>query len=458
MQSAALSYRQHARALLVLGVPLIGSHLAQILIGVTDAVMLGWYDVRALAAVTLGHSIFFVLFIVGSGFAFAVLPMVASALAEGDETLVRRVTRMGLWLSAIYGAAVMPPLIWSGPVLLALGQEPETAAMAEDYLEIAAWGMIPGLAVMVLKNCLAALERTPAVLWITVVAAVLNAGLNYLLIFGNFGFPELGIAGAAVASVAIQIASLALLALYVARVAPEHAMFQRLWRGDAEAFGRVFRLGWPIGLTNLAESGLFSAASLMMGWIGAQTLAAHGVALQLASITFMVHLGLSQAATVRAGYAMGRRDAAGLRRGARVAVALSAGFAALTIVLYLTVPEVLIGLFIDPGDPERPAILAIGATLLAVAALFQLVDGAQVVSLGLLRGLHDTRMPMIYAAVSYWGAGVPASYAMGFVLGWGGAGVWLGLVVGLALAAGLLLLRFRRQAATRFPVAGTGPQ
>ncbi|MDJ0825407.1 MAG: MATE family efflux transporter [Rhodobacter sp.] len=447
------SYRLHARALLILGLPLIGSHLAQILIGVTDALMLGWYDIAALAAVTLGHSVYFVFFIVGSGFAFAVLPMVASAVAEGDTAQVRRVTRMGLWLSGLYGVLVLPPLIWSEPLMLALGQEPETAALAQQYLQIASFGVIPALLVMVLKNYLAALERTQAVLWITVSAAVLNAALNYVLIFGRLGFPEMGLAGAAIASVLIQLASLLLLMAHIARVTPEHALFQRLWRRDGEAFARVFRLGWPIGLTNLAESGLFSASALMMGWLGAQTLAAHGIALQLASMTFVVHLGLSQAATVRVGYAAGRKDGPGLRQGAKVAVAMSALFAGVTILIYLTLPEVLVGLFVDPADPQRPAILAIGVTLLAVAALFQLVDGAQVVSLGLLRGLHDTRVPMIYAAISYWGVGIPSSYAMGFVIGWGGVGVWLGLVVGLALAAGLLLTRFWRQARHRYQPA-----
>jgi MATE family multidrug resistance protein len=443
------SYRSHSGALLRLGLPLVGSHLAQILIGVTDAVMLGWYDVRALAAVTLAHSLFFVLFIVGSGFAFAVLPMVASARAEGDPTQVRRVTRMGMWLSILYGALVMVPLILSEPLLLLLGQAPDTAAMAARYLGLVAFGMIPALLVMVLKNYLAALERAQPVLWITVGAAVLNAVVNYALIFGNLGAPEMGIAGAAVATIVVQTTSLLAVMLYTARVTPEHALFQRFWRADPEAFGRVFRLGWPIGLTNLAESGLFSASALMMGWLGAQTLAAHGIALQLASLTFVVHLGLSQAATVRAGHAVGRKDPQGLLLGARTAVAMSAAFAVVTIVVYLTLPKPLVGLFIDPADPERPMILAIGVTLLAVAALFQLVDGLQVIALGLLRGLHDTRVPMIYAAISYWGIGMPTSYVLGFVLGWEGVGIWLGLVVGLTVAAGLLITRFWSQAARR---------
>ncbi len=454
--TAPLSYRGHARALLVLGLPLVGSHLAQIAIMVTDSVMLGWYAVEALAAVTLAFSTSFVLFIVGSGFAFAVLPMVASAAAQGDETQVRRVTRMGLWASTLYGLAVMPPLIWSEPILLAMGQKPDIAALTQDYLAIFAFGMVPALLVMVLKNYVAALERTQVVLWATVAAAVLNAVLNYALIFGNLGAPELGLRGAAIASVTMQLATLAMLVVYANAVLPRHDLFRRLWRADPEVFRQVFRLGWPIGLTNLAESGLFAASALMMGWIGALPLAAHGIAVQLASMSFVVHLGLSQAATVRAGRAAGRGDRQGLRDGARAAVAMSACFAALTVVLYLALPEALLGLFLDPSDPDRPAILAIGVALLAVAALFQFVDAAQVLALGLLRGLQDTRVPMIHAAVSYWLIGIPASYGMGFVLGWEGVGVWLGLVVGLATAAALLMQRFWTRGVATVPVRAAG--
>ena len=435
-------YTKHATALLALGLPLVGSHIAQILISVTDTVMLGWYSVDALAAVSISTSLAFVLFIVGSGFAFAVMPMVAAAMADGSEAQVRRVTRMGLWISALYGLAVMPVLIWSKVVMLALGQDAQIAQLSQDYLRIFSLGMVPGLLVMVLKNYLAALERTQIVLWVTVGAAILNGIANYMLIFGKFGAPELGIRGAAIASVMMQFATLVALVIYTSRVTPEHAMFQRFWRPDWEAFARVFRLGWPIGLTNLAESGLFAASAVMMGWLGPLPLAAHGIALQLASLTFVAHLGLSQAATVRAGNAMGRRDGRGLRDGALVASALSAAFAGLTIIMYLTIPEFLMGLFLDPGDPDRPAILAIGVGLLVVAALFQLVDGAQVVALGLLRGLQDTRAPMFYAAISYWVIGMPTSYVFGFTLGMDGIGIWLGLVVGLALAAVFLMVRF----------------
>lgn len=440
--SISMTYREHLRAILTLGLPLIASHMAQFAIQVTDTLMLGWYDVHALAAGVLAGSFYYILFIVGSGFAWAVMPMVASSAASGDDAHVRRVTRMGLWISFLFTVLIMPPLIWSEPLLRLLGQEPQTAALAQDYLRIMGWGVFPALGVMVLKSYLAALERTRIMLLTTLIAAALNAALNWVLIFGNLGFPEMGLRGAAIASVATQWLSLLILCVYAKRTMPEHALFQRLWRPDWEAFHRVFRLGWPIGLTNLAEGGLFSASALMMGWIGTIELAAHGIALQLAAVTFMVHVGLSNAATVRAGNAFGRKDERHLRMGGKIALSLSMAFALFTMGVFLTVPGLLVGAFVDPADPARPQILAVGAVLLVVAAVFQLADAAQVMALGLLRGVQDTRVPMFLATISYWIVGLPASYVLGFWVGLGGVGVWLGLVVGLALAGGLLLRRF----------------
>ncbi|MEM9551466.1 MAG: MATE family efflux transporter [Pseudomonadota bacterium] len=448
-----MSYAAHSRAILVLGLPLIGGHLAQFAIGLTDTVMLGWYGVEALAAVTLAGSYFFTLFLMGSGFAWAVMPMVARFHAEDDETGVRRSARMGLWLSLLYGFAAMPILIWSEPILLAMGQEPTVAADAARYLNVAGWGIFPALIVMVLKSYLAALERTQIVLWITVLAAVMNAITNYALIFGNWGAPELGVIGAAVASVVTQLVSLAGVILYVLFVVPEHALFQRIWRPDWEMFARVFRLGVPIGLTTLSEVSLFAASAIMMGWLGTIPLAAHGIALQLASATFMVHLGLSNAATVRAGNAFGRRDRDHLKRGAVAVTGMSLAMACLTIILFLTLPEPLIALFLEREDPAFDQIIALGVGLLAVAALFQLMDGAQVIALGLLRGLQDTGRPMVIAALSYWAVGMPASYVLGFVLGWEGFGVWLGLVAGLFVAAILLSWRFWANVVMTVPIA-----
>jgi MATE family multidrug resistance protein len=272
-----------------------------------------------------------------------------------------------------------------------------------------------------------------------------NGLLNWALIFGNWGAPEMGVRGAALASVITQALALGALVLWSARGAEfrRYTLFVRFWRSDRAAFAQVFRLGWPIGITMLAEVGMFSAAALMMGWIGTGALAAHGIAIQIASLTFMVHLGLANAATVRAGRALGRRDGAALRRGAAAVIALSLGFVAVTILLFVTVPGTLIGLFLNAADPQAAAIVAIGVPLLYVAALFQLADAMQVIGLGLLRGLHDTSVPMVLAAVSYWGVGLPAAWLLGIRAGWEGPGVWAGLVVGLALAAVTLFWRLR---------------
>ena len=277
ISSAHLS---HARALLVLGLPLIGSHVAQFILHLTDTVMLGWYGILPLAAGVLGGSSFFTVFIMGSGFAKAVMPMVASANATGDERQVRRLARMGLWLSTLFAALTYPVFWWSGPILLALGQEPEVASLAQDYLRIAGLGMGPALLVMVLKSYLAALERTQVVLWITVAAAAINAALNWALIFGHWGAPELGVQGSAIATISVQLASLAMIGVYAASLPSlaKYHLFQRFWRPDWPGFRAVFRLGWPMGLTALAESGLFQASALMMGWIGTTALAAHGIA------------------------------------------------------------------------------------------------------------------------------------------------------------------------------------
>lgn len=436
------SYKYHAGALLALGLPLVGSHLAQFAIQITDMVMLGWYDVTALAAVTLAGSFFFVVFIVGSGFAWAVMPMVARAAEQGDEVRIRRVTRMGLWSSLLYAMIFLPPLLLSGPIFLAIGQDPEVSAQAQIYLRIAGWGLFPGLVIMLLKAYLSALERTGVQLWVTLVAAGANVVVNYALIFGNWGAPELGIQGAAIASVLVQMISVIGLAFYAQYSFPQFAIFQRIWRVDRGALSEVFYLGYPIGLTSLAESGLFSASAVMIGWIGPMELAAHGIALQLTATTFMVHVGLSQAATVRAGRAYGRMDEAGLRRGGHTAFALSMCFVLVTIALFLGLPETLISLFLSADEPQRIAIIALGTSLLVVATLFQFVDAAQVIALGLLRGVEDTKVPMIYAVVSYWVLGMPASYLLGFTFGFGSVGVWAGLVVGLSAASVLLLLRF----------------
>lgn len=438
----------HARATLVLGLPLIGSHLAQMALHVTDTVLLGWYGVHELAAVVLGSSMFYVIFVFGSGFAQAVMPMVAQSMGRGDEAQVRRDTRMGLWLSIGFGVMTYP-LFWrSESLLLGLGQQADVARLGQDFLRIAGLGMIPALMVMAIKGYLAALERTQVVLWVTLVAVLINAILGYALIFGHWGASEMGVRGAGWASLIVQILTAVVLLIYAGWLPAlrRFRLFQRFWRADPSALASVFRLGWPIGVTGLAESGLFAATAVMIGWIGAVPLAAHGIALEVTSLTFMAHLGLSNAATVRAGRAHGAGDRIALRDGAKAAIGLSVMIGLFNIVIMLTFSSQIIGLFLDMGKAESAEILAYGVMLLMFAALFQMTDAMQVMALGLLRGMHDTKVPMIMAAVSYWGIGMPAGYVLGFPLGWGGGGLWLGLVIGLTVAAISMMWRFWRRA------------
>lgn len=439
-------YLPHITATLSLGLPLIGSHLARMGIHVSDTVMLGWYGVDALAALVIATSMIQILYFLGMGYGTGVMGLIATAVARGDETDVRRAARMALWLSAGHAGLCLPLFWFSGPILLALGQTPVIAGLAQDFLRIAGWGLLPMLCALALNSYLAALERAQIVMWVTLAGLPLNVGLIWLLTFGNAGFPELGVRGAAMSSVIVQTAQLAVLVAY-ARWLPatrKYSLFTRFWKPDWPALRETFRIGWPIGLTLVAEGGLFVGSNVMMGWIGTQELAAHGIALQICSITFMVHLGLSNAATVRVGQAKGRGDAAGMRDAAVTVIGLSLVFAAIAIALYLLAGGWLVRLYLDPADPRGPAIVALGAGLLVYAALFQLTDAAQVIALGFLRGVHDTRVPMWIAGFSYWVVGMPVAWGLAFPGGFGPAGLWLGLCVGLTAAAVLLMRRFWR--------------
>ena len=434
--------KTEARSLLFLGIPLAGSQVAQFAVHTTDTLMLGWYSVIALAQVTLGAQVLFVAYIVASGFAFAILPMVAKASAEGDLIQVRRVTRMGLWLSTLAAGILFLPMWFAAPLLEAMGQDPLVAQGGQEYLRIAGFGLWPVLWGLVLRSYLSALEHTGIVLWVSLSVLVINAFVNYALIFGYWGFPEFGLKGAAIASVIAAVLSFFGFVVYIQIYFSKQEMFARFWRADWVTISVVSRMALPISATALAESGLFAASALMMGWLGHLELAAHGIVLQLAAMTFMVHMGLAQAGTVRVGKAFARQEWDAVSLTAKVSISLSTVFAIIAMACFLGIPNFLIGIFLDHQDPLSVDILRIGTLLLIFAALFQFVDGAQVIALSILRGMQDTRSPMIIAAVSYWLIGLPVGYVLGFVYDFKEVGIWLGLVAGLLVAAVLLWVRF----------------
>ncbi|WP_373353135.1 MATE family efflux transporter [Pseudoroseicyclus sp. CXY001] len=457
MRTEPSSLSSHVGALLRIGLPLVGASVAGFLIHMTDTIMLGWYSVTALAASTIGSSFWFTLFILGAGFGTACAPVVAAAAARGDAVRARRFTRMAMWLSLAFGLLCLPPLWFSEPILLAIGQPADVAAEAQIYLRITCFGLFGSLFATSIRGFLGALQMTAIQLWITIIGVGLNALINYALIFGNFGAPELGIRGAAIASVILEVSMALAAAIWAARKAPEFELFVRFWRPDWEALGEAFRLGAPIGITSLAETGMFTGSAVMMGWIGEVELAAHGIAMQLTALLFMFHVGMSQAGTVLAGAALGRGDEAGLRRTALTAQSLAVLFGFVVVACFVLWPHELVGLFLDPEDPERPAIVAIGAPLLLVAALFQFGDGGQATILGLLRGVQDTRVPMVIAAFCYWIIGLPVGWLLAFPLGVGPVGLWLGLFAGVTSAMTFFTLRFWRRAVriSAFPLAAT---
>lgn len=436
------AYRSQMKKMIVLGAPLAAGYIVHVSIGVTDTIMLGRYSVDALAAVVLGHTYFFVFFIVGGGFGHAVMPLVASAVSSGDDLQVRRFTRMGLWLSAAFSIIFLGSFWFSSAVLQLLGQDPSLSLVAQGYLRVVGFALFPALMVIVIKSYLSALELMRAVLLITLGGFIINIPLNYCLIFGNWGAPELGVQGAAIASLVVNIFMALGVALYAQWVLPAQQIFARLWRPDWSAMVKVAKLGAPIGATSFAEVGLFSGASFMMGWLGTVPLAAHGVALQLTSLAFVVHVGLSGAATILVGKAYGRQDKTTLRQVSIAAFALSMVFATLTAIAYVTIPAPLLAAFIDAADPAFDQIIFYGSALLLMSALFQVVDAAQVMGLGFLRGIQDTAVPMAMAVVSYWIIGLPIAYIFCFIFDWGGPGLWAGLAVGLAAAAVMMLARF----------------
>lgn len=437
-----LSFSAHVRRLLSLGLPLVGANTVGFLIHMTDMIMLGWYSVTSLAAATVATGIWFVTFIVGAGFGRAVTPLVAEATEQGDEPRARRATRMALWLSGIYAVLLIVPFSFGEELLLLIGQPADVAREGGVYLTITAFGLFPALASTVIRSYLGALELTAIQLWITLFGLIFNGVLNYALIFGNFGAPELGIGGAAIASVSVHIVMMVALILYTNQKRPDADLFARIWKPDFPAMKTVLRLGLPIGITAFAESGLFTGSSIMMGWMGEVELAAHGIAQQLTALMFMFHVGMSEAVTIRASRHYGARNETELRRGGLAGYAVSFGFGFMVVALFVTMPGFFVSLFLSPAEPARDLVLPLGITLLLISALFQFVDAAQIVGLALLRGVQDTRIPMWLAIISYWVIGLPAGYVMAFVWDLGAAGIWLGLTVGLAVAALTLSIRF----------------
>ncbi len=453
---AGLLKREFA-ATLALSWPLVLANLAVNTMTATDFMMLGWLSPRALAAGALGFNLYQPAFLLGIGIVAALSPIAAAKLgAGGDAASLRRASQQAFLSALAIAAVAWIALSRTASILTAIGEPPDLAHDAGSYMRGFQWGLAPNLLFFAGRSVFAALERPRPTLVAGLIAVAFNALANYALIFGRFGMPALGILGSGIATTLSQTLMFAVL-VAASLIDPRMRrlrLFALPWLPAQREFVALWRLGLPIGVTIMAEVGVFSAATLAIGLLGRAALEAHTVALQIASLAFMVPLGLGQAATVRVGHAYGARDAGAISRAGWSAFALTAAFAVLSATTMTAFPRVLIAPFIEVDAPQNAEAVAIAVSLLRVAAIFQIFDASQATLANMLRGLHDSHWPLAIALAGYWVIGAPIGIALGFATSLGPVGVWIGLASGLAAVAVLLMIRWLASERRGFPTHG----
>ena len=427
-------------ALLRLAAPLVLIQVGAMLMGVVDTIMVGRVSAQALAAVALGNLYYFVLSIFGMGVLMALDPIIAQALGARDEIAVARGLQRGLVLTVALSIPISLLMLTARPVLTWVGQPPAVIPDAVGYIDRLIPSVWPFYAFIVLRQTLQAHRRTAPIVLTIVAANLLNAGLNYLWVYGELGFAPRGALGSAWATTASRWFMAALLVAVGWRDVRPYLSHRAPNLFEPRSLARMLKLGSPIGAQMVLEIGAFGTVALLMGWLGVVQVAAHQVALNLASLTFMVPLGVSSAAAVIVGHAVGRGDTAGVRRSTGAALIVGAAFMLCAGALFVGAPRLLARVYTSDA-----AVIALTVQLLPIAGVFQVFDGLQVVSIGLLRGLGDTQVPVVTNIVGFWCLGMPVSLWLGFGAGYGAVGLWWGLVVGLVMVALFLMLRVRQR-------------
>ncbi len=449
-QDPALTpWRTEFGATLRLALPLAATNLLQMLIHAVDVIFIARLGDQPLAASSLGIAVFGLTMWAMTGMTGACAPLIAAELGRRGPAVreVRRTVRMGLWVSVGFGLLGMGIGFSGEAILLATGQDAQIAALSGRFLAILSWAMIPMILASVFRIFVAALGKPAYATAITLLALGTNILGNWVLVFGNLGAPALGLEGSALSSL---VTSLAMIAAYVVvighdRMLRRYHILGRWWRPEWQRLRQIMLIGSPIALTVLAEAGLFSGAALLMGRIGPVELAAHTLALNLAALTFQIPFGIAQAATIRVGYHFGAQDRAAAGRAGWSALLVSVLFMGVMAAGMMLAPRFILSLYVDPAAPQNAAMVAFAVQYLLVAAAFQLFDGAQAVAAGALRGLQDTRMPLLIALFGYWMVGFVIAIWLGFYTPLQGTGVWIGLAVGLVVVAALLSWRWHRR-------------
>lgn len=429
-----------ARQTLALAFPIVAGFVGQMLMGISDTVMIGQVGTVPLAAAAFGHNLLNVPLVAGYGLISAVGVLAAQAYGAQRGRTSGEVLRHGLLLSLACGLAT-GLAFWIGRNYLGgLRQPPEVLAEAQVYLLLVGWSMLPTLIAQALKQFSEALTQVWPPMYILLGGVLLNIFLNWVWIFGHLGFPALGLAGAGWATLVARIATALGMAVYVMGNGELRVWLPDRWWCPIRrvVLGDLLRLGTPVAVQHLLEVGAFVAAALMMGWIGPTAMAGHQIAITCAATSFMVALGIGMAVSIRVGHAWGARVPARVRRVGFTGLGMAGGVMAGFGLLFFTGGRELAQLF----TPETE-VIRVAAGMLMVAAFFQVFDGLQAVALCALRGMSDVRAPAMIAVIAYWLIALPLGYALCFELGRGPTGMWVGLAVGLAVAAGVLIWRFR---------------
>jgi len=439
------------RATLLLAAPLALANMLQMLTYAVDVIFIARLGEAELAASSLVMAILGLIVWSLNSLTAAVAPLIAANLGANPNSVrpVRRAMRMAIWLAVISGALGMILSMATIPVMHITGQPAEVIVLAVPYLIAVVWSLIPMVVSNVLRTYVSTLGRPIFATLITALGIGVNAAGNYVLIFGNFGAPRLELIGAGIATI---ITTTATMLAYVAIIQFDkklrrYRIFGRLWRPDWMRFREIVKIGTPIALTVIAEAGIFGAAAFLMGRFGASELAGHTVALNIAAFAFQIPFGIGQAATIRVGYFYGARDKQGITQAGWVSIVLGTGVMVLTASAMIFAPYALLSIYLDPHAAKNAALVGFALQYLVWAAAFQIVDGMQAVSLGSLRGLQDTRVPMWIAVFSYWVPGFGLAIGLGFYTPLEGIGVWIGLATGLLFAAILLTSRWTRREA-----------
>jgi MATE family multidrug resistance protein len=430
---------REALALLALGAPIIGAQLAQVSMSFVDTVMAGRLSAQDLAAVALGVSLWIPICVFGMGVLMSVSPTVAHAYGAGQYGQIGHQVRQGLWLSVVVGSASFIAVRGCSPILRWLEVEPAIVPTTAGFLNAISWGAPAYSAFVVLRGFSEAISKTRPVLAISIVGLLANIAGNYVFIYGKFGMPRLGAIGCGVASAIVMWVMPLSFVIWIMcdRYYRSFGVFRRFSLPDGEQLWAFAKLGVPIGACLFMECSTFATVSLLMGRLGTNSVAGHQIALNVASVTFMVPLGISIAITVRVGQAMGRGQVSDARRSGLVGASLAAGFMSVAALTMAIGPHSIAGIYTQDNS-----VLEIAVQLLIMAAIFQIFDGSQIAAAAALRGLKDTAIPMCITLVAYWGVGLPLGYWLGIAQNRGPRALWIGLIAGLVIAAVLLLTRF----------------